>query len=80
MMEQMFENNEVNRYSTIPGSIKRLRKNRLFRNPKLLACTSEHKIGQRSTVDYNLKEKTVLQTKIIANIPSKATEYLTAKD
>jgi exosome complex RNA-binding protein Rrp42 (RNase PH superfamily) len=69
------------RVMDIAGSVRRLEKNRLFRNPKFLACTSEHKIGQRSIVDYNLEEKTFLQTKlIIAKIQSKATEYLTAKD
>jgi|688.fasta_scaffold829524_1 hypothetical protein len=60
----------------IAGSIRRLEKNRLFRNPKLLACTSEQKTGQRSTVDYYLEAKNYLQVQaklIIANIFSKAT-------
>jgi hypothetical protein len=44
------------RQTDIAGSIRRLVKNRLFVNPKLLACTSEYKIGQLTIVDYNLKE------------------------
>jgi hypothetical protein len=58
----------------IAGSIRRLRKNGFFRNPKLFACTSEHKTGQRSAVDYHLEAKNYLQAKlIIAKIQSKAT-------
>jgi hypothetical protein len=64
------------RQMDIACSIRRLRKNGLFGNPKLFACTSEHKTGQRSTVDYHLEAKNYLQLQtklIIAKIQSKAT-------